>query len=210
MAFGSTDKSRPVVPNEPTQTAAPALTEIVSESTQRLADAEQIGVKIKRGRGRPRKDGTVSQSAPGAPNSSSQSNAVPGAFPHFSLAPVLEQGIKIPFAVHAASTGFDGWNLSDTEAKLIGTQLDEVMRLYMPAMDPRTASLAMLAGSLAMVAGGRFVAQKEWEKTQAAKAKPISGNPSANGTTKPTEQKNESEPTSGKSIADALGAIGMH
>lgn len=218
MAFDS--KTRPIMDTSPAspppEFASPApLSEIVAESAQRLAEAPQVPVQ-KRGRGRPRKDaqshvaGAASSSGSPSQGTTPQSASAPGTLVP-SFAPVFAQGIKIPFGIKANTTGWDGWNLSEPEAQALGEQIDQVVKFYMPQMDPKHAALASLGVSLMMITGSRMMGETDFKKRLKAQVPAKGPQPTANGAYPPRQPTpapaSSGEPVSGISVAEALAGL---
>ena len=157
---------------------------IEKSSVERIIRESAPALSAKPKRGRPRKSVLPSGSASagngekpdllasgservssGESSVGNESMAGPG-IPVEALTPA----IRLPFGLVAARTGFDGWALSEEEAKSVAPLVDAVMRRYLPSGPSKHGEAVALAVTLTAFTGMRLMAYYAWlgEKDRAA------------------------------------------
>lgn len=87
--------------------------------------------------------------------------------PTTGLAPIIETGIKIPFAIAANQTGFEGMNVSDEEAKPCVEAIDKAIFYFAPDFvqsDPKTAALYACLATVGGLMLTKWYVWSEWKK----------------------------------------------
>jgi len=151
---------------------------IASQSVDSIIRESKLSIgasMVKRGRGRPRKDATVS--SPNGPsvsgnsvNSVSPQSGLTAAQPVIEIpTQLLEPLVSFPFNIAKGKTGFEGWALSKEEAEVLAKQTDIVIRQYMPAMNSPHAAAYTLAGTMICFAGIRYMMYLDWKNAEREK-----------------------------------------
>lgn len=139
-------------PVEPPAEGTPVLSAAVDQAKNQFLSSKPQEVKIKRGPGRPRKDGTIrSQSIPGqAPsNLSAPATQPPPDISHHIVAPLISIS-NIP----AAKYKIPELALTREEADLCAKSLQELLNAFVPdlgQMNPKTAAIMGAVMTFGMV-----------------------------------------------------------
>ena len=139
--------------------AVQSIDAILSDSARKIEGEKPI--PIKRPRGRPRKDAQAMPAA--APAQAPDSQPV-------DLTPFLGHIVGLPFDLMATKTGFPGFRLEDAERAGLAPMLDQVLKQYCPDIgnSPHAAAFA-LAGSIGMLAYGKYMVYADFLKKEAEK-----------------------------------------
>jgi hypothetical protein len=133
----------------------------------------------KRGRGRPRKDGTVNRVAdkPSAAKSAA-SNIPPEVREQLEAMyspEVWEPVVDLPFAGMQLYTGHEHWGLDEKSKRVLSLSISTAAR-YMGFTNPKWLAINLFLINLAAVTAPRFlqeIALRKLEQAQAAKKPPI-------------------------------------
>lgn len=78
---------------------------------------------------------------------------------------IIRNGLEMPFAIAAASTGFSGFALSKDESDPLVPQADHLIAKYMPEMGPNGA-LYMFSFSLLALAAVKYMGYQDFKKSK--------------------------------------------
>lgn len=134
--------------------SAPPMTDleqIIKESKENLAAAEAEPVKRKRGR--PRKSESVPQ------NTAPQTTPEPAA--PSAMVPILKYVVRAPFQVAAARTGFEKFDLEDSESTELATLADAVLSQYLPQLSGDKAAIITFVAALGAVGFSKYMLYQE-------------------------------------------------
>lgn len=157
------------VGNQQQQEQVTDLSKIIESSKLEILESQSQPTPIKRGRGRPRKTPKIEPAQQGPAQNDAQNTVGMSQAPQLPIAPYLAVALKVPFGIAAAKTDFEGFELTDEEAKDPAQALETIINLYFPDlinMDPKKLAILAFAVSIGSLSLVKYNAYLEFKKAQ--------------------------------------------